>query len=114
MEIFGPNIKTIERSLDMRMENQRLIVSNIANMDTPGYTAQRLDFKASMENALAGIKEAAVVAPSTDPATSLDGNNVDLDYEMGQMGQNKILYSVESQLLAAKFRQMTALLDAER
>lgn len=114
MQIFSHNMKTLESALDMRMENQRVIAANIANMDTPGFTAQRLDFKASMDNALRGAKDAAVVNPSPAPATSLDGNNVDLDYETSQMTQNRVLFSIESQLLGAKFRQLTTMLDQER
>lgn len=114
MQIFGHSFNTLEQALNLRMDNQRLIVSNVANMDTPGYTAQRLDFRASMDNALKGVKDAAVIEPSAQPATSLDGNNVDLDQEMAQLSENKVLYSVQSQLMGAKFRQLTTLLDSDK
>lgn len=114
MQIFTHNMKALESALTLRMQNQRVIAANVANMDTPGYTAQRLDFDASMENAMRGAKDPAVVNPSPAPATSLDGNNVDLDDETNKMTQNRVLYSVETQLLGAKFRQYTTLLDMER
>lgn len=114
MDIFGHNVMTLEKSLDLRAQNQRLIAANLANVDTPGYTAQRLDFQASMEKAMHGAREGAVIEDSPVPSTSLDGNNVDMDQELGQMTQNKILYSVQSQLLGAKFRQLSTMMDQER
>lgn len=113
MEIFSKNMTTLEHSLDMRMENQRIVASNIANMDTPGYTAQKMDFQASMQNALRGAQAPEVIAASPTPA-GMDGNNVDLDYEMGQMTANKILFSVQSQIMGDKFRQLNTILDMEK
>lgn len=114
MQIFGHNLTTLEKSLDLRMDEQRVIAANVANIDTPGYTAQRLDFRASMEKALEGAKAPAVIEASPAAATSLDGNNVDMDQEMGKMAQNKIMYSLESQLMGAKFRQLTTMFEQER
>jgi flagellar basal-body rod protein FlgB len=67
-----------------------------------------------MDQAMQGAREAAVVEPSPQPATSLDGNNVDMDQEMSQLTRNKLMYSVQNQLAGAKFRQFTTLLDADR
>ena len=42
------------KALVLRSERQRIIASNIANADTPGYAARDLDFKAAMNSASAG------------------------------------------------------------
>jgi flagellar basal-body rod protein FlgB len=39
------------KALVVRAERQRLIASNIANADTPGYAGRDLDFKAAMRDA---------------------------------------------------------------
>jgi flagellar basal-body rod protein FlgB len=39
------------KALVLRAERQRVIASNIANADTPGYAARDLDFKEAMSNA---------------------------------------------------------------
>jgi flagellar basal body rod protein FlgB len=83
----------------------------LANIDTPGYTAQKLDFDASMERALQGAENPAVVTLSTEPGRSLDGNNVNLEGELGMLGENKMMYSVTAQILAAKFRQISSIVD---
>jgi flagellar basal-body rod protein FlgB len=114
MDLFAQSLTTLERALDLRMENQRVVAANLANVDTPGYTARKLDFEASMEKALQGAEQPAVVNLSTEPSCSLDGNNVNLEDEMGAMTQNKMMYSVTAQILGAKMRQLTTILDQER
>ena len=42
------------KALVLRAERQRIIASNIANADTPGYAARDLDFKAAMNDASSG------------------------------------------------------------
>jgi len=42
------------KALVLRAERQRVIASNIANADTPGYVARDVDFKAAMSNATGG------------------------------------------------------------
>ena len=42
------------QALVLRAERQRVIASNIANADTPGYQARDFDFAAALRNASAG------------------------------------------------------------
>ena len=42
------------KALVLRAERQRVIASNIANADTPGYAARDLNFKDAMNNATGG------------------------------------------------------------
>ncbi|WP_296445679.1 flagellar basal body rod protein FlgB [Rhodoferax sp. UBA5149] len=43
------------KALVLRAERQRIIASNIANADTPGYMARDLNFKDAMNNASGGL-----------------------------------------------------------
>src|SRR2546428_819554 len=43
MELFDQSLTVMEKSLDLRMANQRLVAANLANVDTPGYKAERID-----------------------------------------------------------------------
>ena len=112
MEIFPASLDVLERSMDLRMVQQRVTAANLANIDTPGYTAQELDFEASLRSAMNGETNPAVIAPST-AAPALDGNNVDLEHELSVMSRNRVLYSVTSQIVAAKFRQLGTIFDKE-
>jgi flagellar basal-body rod protein FlgB len=42
-------------ALKLRSERQRVIASNIANADTPGYQARELEFKSALANATRGL-----------------------------------------------------------
>ena len=69
-------------ALDGLAMRQRAIASNIANVNTPDYHAQRVTF----ESALARSVEdgSGRVAPTTERSlepTRLNGNNVNLDTE---------------------------------
>jgi flagellar basal-body rod protein FlgB len=78
-------------------QRQKLVVSNIANADTPGYKTQDLDFQASFLAALDGG------SPQTKEVTSLstknDGNNVDLDREARLLAENAMRFSAASNLM---------------
>ena len=63
---------------------QKAISNNIANIETPGYRAQRVKFEEALNSAVANGQSHATVAPSTlsslEP-TRLNGSNVNLDEE---------------------------------
>ena len=114
MRIFDTSMTIMERAMDVRMVNQRVTTSNIANVDTPGFVARKVNFELSMDNALRGKDSPAVVEKSRSPQLSLDGNNVDIDQEMSELSRNKLMYNVTSQILGAKFRQLSTVFDKEK
>ena len=76
---------------------QKLVASNIANADTPGYKTQDLDFQSSFRAALdGGSPQPSEVAGLT---TKNDGNNVDLDREARLLAENAMRFSVASNLM---------------
>ena len=52
------------QALRLRSERQRLIASNIANADTPGYKARDLDFASALREATGG---ASIASPALQP-----------------------------------------------
>ena len=106
------------KALVLRAERQRVIASNIANADTPGYVARDLNFKDAMNNATGNgglnsssgsgtsnarhIPLAAGATASLDGTSglaytaqsqpSLDGNSVDLDRERANFADNSVRY----------------------
>jgi len=75
-------------------ERQKLVASNIANADTPGYHTQDIDFHSEFENAAAG-QSPAVIEPEGLPAKA-DGNNVNLDREARLLAENALRFSIAS------------------
>ncbi len=108
------------KALVLRGERQRVIASNIANADTPGYVARDLDFRKAMANATGGpaapapasaaqggahprhlrltalsgelANGAANLGYVTPSQPSMDNNSVDLDRERGQFVDNAVRY----------------------
>lgn len=72
----------LESALDGLASRQRAIANNIANVNTPGYHARRVDFEAALTRSVANGdgKSAATTSTSLEP-TRLDGSNVNLDTE---------------------------------
>ncbi|HEV7848755.1 MAG TPA: flagellar basal body protein [Mycetocola sp.] len=72
----------LSSALDGLALRQRAIANNIANVNTPGYTAQRVSFEDALAASVRDGSGAttATVQRSLEP-TDLQGNNVNLDTE---------------------------------
>lgn len=72
----------LNSALDGLSLRQRVIADNIANIQTPGFTAGRVSFEDSLADAV--DRGSGAVTASVDRSlepTRLDGNNVNLDTE---------------------------------
>lgn len=81
-----------ERYMTLLSERQKLVASNIANVDTPGYHTQDIDFSAAFADASAD--EPAPVVEPEHLAVKSDGNNVDLDREARLLAENALRYQI--------------------
>jgi flagellar basal-body rod protein FlgB len=126
--IFDNTIQTLERSLDIRARKHEVIVSNIANVDTPNYKAFELiveDELANMEsnknlNNLTKTHPLHLSAKSQNGdnfSTSRlhlseevtlrgDGNTVNMEKEMAELAENNIMYRTSADILSQKFQSI--------
>jgi len=51
-DIFPENLGLLGKVLDLRLERQNVVSSNLANMDIPSYKARRLEFEKELQSAL--------------------------------------------------------------
>ena len=89
---------------------QRTIADNIANIETPGFLAGKVDFESSLRAAAAAGEPGSAtvsVARSLQP-TRLDGNNVNLDEETLDALQTNLRYELTVTALTNKFNGMRA------
>ena len=91
----------LERYMDLLSARQKLVASNVANADTPGYLTQDLDFQAEFRNAGGGMPQVSAVAGLK---TKNDGNNVSLDREARLLAENALRFQVASQLMKGQLR----------
>jgi flagellar basal-body rod protein FlgB len=90
--------------MDLVSMRQKLVSSNIANADTPGYKTQDLDFQTSFQSMLdGGAPQQAEVQGLT---AKNDGNNVDLDREARLLAENAMRFSVASNLMRSAIQQV--------
>jgi len=128
-------LNALATAIKLREMRQKIISSNIANAETPGYESKKLDFEDALARALdvdghmnlrtqegqhynVGSGGLNALSPEVieDPngVVSEDGNTVDRDSEMAKMAENKILYDASIQLLNKKLGVMKYVLNSER
>jgi len=92
----------LERYLDLLSARQKLVASNIANADTPGYQTQDIQFQSEFQSAL-GTPHAAPVAGLPNKN---DGNNVSIDRESRMLAENALRFQAASSLLHAEIQKL--------
>jgi flagellar basal-body rod protein FlgB len=89
----------LERYMDLLSTRQKLVASNIANVDTPGYQTMDIDFQSEFESAMGG-------PPRPEAVRGLrgknDGNNVDLDREARLLSENALRFQAASAMLRSQ------------
>jgi flagellar basal-body rod protein FlgB len=90
----------LERYMDLLSARQKLVASNIANADTPGYHTQDIDFQKEFFSA-AGSPQP--IEPS-DLKVKNDGNNVNLDRESRLLAENALRFQLAAQLIKSQVR----------
>ena len=102
------NLSLIQQRLHETAIRHAVVSHNIANVNTPGFTASEV---VSFSDSLSSLGKAedernAQIRPQEGTSTRLDGNNVDIDKEMGSLTKNSLIHSAYTQILASKIRQM--------
>lgn len=121
------------QALALRSERQRLIASNIANADTPGYVARDMDFAAALREATggatagdrmtatqaghlspaAGAVGAAGLKYATPSQTNLDRNTVDMDRERAAFADNAVHYEATLRFINGSVRTMLSAITGQ-
>ena len=105
----------LEHYMNLLGTRQKLVASNVANLDTPGYQTKDIDFQFEFMS-LVGKPGGPDVKPNIVEVEGLktkqDGNNVSLDRETRLMSENALRFSLASQLVRSEIRQLrTAIQD---
>src|SRR5258708_39364705 len=87
----------LTRYVDLLSARQKLVASNIANADTPGYKTQDVDFQFEFMSMVNGQQPQAI--QPTGLTEKPDGNNVSLDREARLLAENAIRFNLVSALL---------------
>jgi flagellar basal-body rod protein FlgB len=95
-------------ALDGLALRQRSIAENIANVNTPGYQAKRVQFEDELRSAVEGGSGTvgATVERSLEP-TRVNGNNVNLDTEMLSNIDTVLRFQFASQAIGGQSASIT-------
>ncbi len=121
--LFSENLPGLQKAMDLTFRRNQAISSNIANAETPGYRAVDLHFGQELDKAFGASKE---VLQKTNPLhmdtssnsgshliqdlsgpTKPDGNNVDLDVQMGQLAFNRSRYAQAASMVRKQFSMLS-------
>jgi flagellar basal-body rod protein FlgB len=92
----------IEHYMDLLSDRQKLVVSNLANIDTPGYKSQDIDFQFEFISLAEG--QAPNVTDTPGLVIKSDGNNVSLDRETRLLSETALRFNVASNLMKAQLK----------
>ena len=116
----------IKKGLDMSSLRQRNISSNISNVNTPNYKANKVKFEEFLSNAnklamekshdahygRTSIKDVkAEVAKRQGFAQTENMNNVDIDLEMTELAANEIYYNVLVRQISSKLSNINYVIN---
>ncbi len=102
-------INVMGKAADASWQRNEIISNNIANVDTPRYKRQDINFEAQLRQALGNSRyetmddkvsslhtdelQAQVYTDAANFSYRLDGNNVDIDTENVELASNQIKYN---------------------
>jgi flagellar basal-body rod protein FlgB len=122
-----------QEALRIRSQRAEMLASNLANVDTPNYKAQDIDFQTALKMASGDHSSAAIQTTNSKhissvsggnpfaPAVqyrasmqdSLDGNTVDEQIEQSQFMENAVQYQASLSFLEGKFNGIRKALKGE-
>ena len=129
--LFDKTITGLSKSMELTWNRNQAITSNIANAETPLYRAVDVTFAKELDQAFGDTTEtlkktsAQHLDISSDQGshrvadesgvTKPDGNNVDIDLQMGRMAQNSGDYMNAARLIRRQLGLIrTAIRTGER
>ena len=133
---LGDTLDFQAQALSLRSERQRLIASNIANADTPGYVARDLDFAQALRQATGtlqpartlqvsqpghlggaagtgGARGAGSLTYATAAQTNLDRNTVDMDRERASFADNSVKYEATLRFINGNVRTVLSAITVQ-
>lgn len=123
--LFGKTFNLLGTMMDYRSERNKVITSNIANLDTPDFKSSDYVFKENLKKAMdvrilltrtneKHFPNASEEISKNDFKKVTSDDKVDLDQEMTNLAENHLMYNLTAELLARKFKGIrTILTDAK-
>ena len=107
MEIFDTVHVALERAIQGAGLRHEALASNLANVNTPGYRRQDVDFHSALQAAMPAGRDAVAataIGAEVDETAPMrpDGNSVDIDGEAANLAENALTYEALTQVLRVR------------
>jgi len=109
--LFGAHINRLDRSMDRATQRQAMLMENLANVNTPNYKRQDMDFNIALQDEIDrqnGVDRSQLARSggSAGNASSLrsDGNNVDLEFEVLSITETEQRYDLLTDMTGKYFQ----------
>ena len=102
----------LERYMDVLSFRQKLVASNLANADTPGYKTRDVDFQFEFMTAIKGGQPQVIEPEGLE--TKNDGNNVSIDREARLLAENAIRFNLASVLARGEIKTLKSAIQEGR
>ncbi len=99
----------LQRYMDLLSTRQKLVASNIANADTPGYKTEDIDFQCEYASLLNGQPPLSYEPPGLPEKP--DGNNVSMDRETRMLAENAMRFNLASNLVTGQIKTIRSAID---
>jgi flagellar basal-body rod protein FlgB len=105
MTLVDTTQQVLESAMSGAEMRQTLLTNNLANVDTPGYQAQDVNFQSTLQQALSSGQPVDQISfqPYTKPGVAgPDGNGVSANQQEAYMAENGLLYETLTQIAAQR------------
>jgi flagellar basal-body rod protein FlgB len=110
-----PLLQVLQGYLQVATDRQQLVTANMANVDTPGYHTQDINFQTAMQQVMdqSGDMRLQPASMNVDNLPERpDGNNVNIDRESMMMSETQLQFQMGVQLIKEEFHELlTAIKD---
>ena len=121
-------INIMDKAADASWKRESAISNNIANVDTPGYKRQDVDFESALKRELGSFKyisldkkvrglnsdltglDVSTYTDSSNYSYRLDRNNVDVDTEQVELASEQLRYEMLTTSINEEFNRMKLVL----
>lgn len=123
MQVTTPLTGEAETYLDLAARRMQLISSNMANVDTPGYRTEDIDFQGEFARAMSEmVSEDSGSEEQRPPRVRQvggllerpDGNNVSLERESMALGELQLQFRAASALIKREFTRVSDAIHADK
>ena len=119
MQLTMGTSDALQKYLDLASDQMKLTAGNMANVDTPGYKTQGMDFGSAFTQAMKNLDGASTAGVNEQVGdvdglvARPDGNNVSIDRESMELAKEQLQFKTGVALLKSEYSEMMSAIHAD-